>query len=78
MFHISIANQIPPTGYLTIADKFMILTYIILLFVVIFNVILLELHERKKVELMEKLHRNTEYSAFVIVALIYIIFFIFV
>ncbi len=78
MFHISISNQIPPLGYLTIADKFMILTYVLLLFVVIFNVILLELHERKKIELMEKLHRNTEYSAFFIVALIYILFFIFV
>ena len=78
MFHISISNQIPPLGYLTIADKFMILTYILLLFVVIFNVILLELHERKKIELMEKLHRNTEYSAFFIIALIYLIFFLLV
>ncbi|MEM4703386.1 MAG: hypothetical protein QXP53_02800 [Candidatus Pacearchaeota archaeon] len=78
MFHISISNQIPPVGYLTIADKFMILTYAFLLFVVIFNVILLELHERKKIDMMEKLHRNTEYSIFFIIAFVYFLFFIFI
>ena len=30
MFHVSITNQIPPVGYMTLADKFMLLTYIIL------------------------------------------------
>ena len=31
MFHVSISGQIPPVGYLTFADKFMVLTYLILL-----------------------------------------------
>ncbi len=31
MFHLSIAKKIPAVGYLTFADKFMVLTYIVLL-----------------------------------------------
>src|SRR3989344_2621558 len=31
MFHVSLTNQIPPVGYLTIADKFMMLTYFVVL-----------------------------------------------
>lgn len=77
MFHISISNQIPPVGYLTLADKFMVLTYFILLAIVIFNVVLLELIELKKTELVEKVHRIAEYNVFIIVPLLYIIFFIF-
>jgi hypothetical protein len=76
MFHISIANQIPPVGYLTTADKFMVLTYIILLFSAILNVIMLELLEQKKTALVEKIHRRSEYSAFVVVPIAYILFFV--
>jgi hypothetical protein len=76
MFHISIANQIPPTGYLTFADKFMVCTYFILLMSFVLNVVLLELHEQKKTELVEKLHRSTEYAMFIIVPLVYVILFL--
>ncbi len=76
MFHISISNQIPPVGYLTIADKFMILTYFVILAAVIIDVILLELVELKKTELAEKVHRRTEYSIFIAVPLIYLVFFL--
>lgn len=76
MFHISISNQIPPVGYLTIADKMMILTYFFILSAVVLNVIMLELLERKHNEMAERMHRKTEYSVFVIVPLVYIVFFI--
>ena len=72
MFHVSISNQIPPVGYLTFADKFMVLTYFVLLVSFVINVILLELLERKKLELLEKVHRATEYSMFVLVPLLYV------
>ncbi len=75
MFHISITNQIPPTGYLTIADKIMMLTYFILLVTFVINIILLELGELKRTELVERIHRRTEYSMFVFVPLIYILAF---
>mgnify|MGYP001615919942 CR=1 FL=1 len=77
MFHISISNQIPPTGYLTFADRFMILTYLIILLSFGLNVIILKLQERKKKDLVEKIHRYTEYSMFVIVAVLYALLFYF-
>ncbi len=77
MFHVSIANQIPAVSYLTFADKFMVLTYFILLASFIMNVFILELIEQKKNKLAEKIHRTTEYSVFIVVPLLYILFFLF-
>ena len=77
MFHVSLANQIPPVGYLTFIDKFMVLTYFVILISFIFNVTLLELLERKKTDLVEKFHRATEYSMLFIVPLLYILLFVF-
>ena len=77
MFHVSINNQIPPVGYLTFADKFMILTYFVLLVSFIIAIILLELLEKKKIDLAEKVHRATEYTMFVIVPLLYVCLFLF-
>jgi hypothetical protein len=77
MFHISIANQIPPVGYLTFADKFMALTYGILLASFIINIVLLELGEKKKELLVKKIHSSTEYTMFIIVPLLYLVLFLF-
>ncbi|MFA5888205.1 MAG: hypothetical protein WC852_05855 [Candidatus Nanoarchaeia archaeon] len=77
MFHIAISSQIPPVGYLTLADKFMVLTYFILLVTFILNVVMLELHERKQEAKLMKMHRITEFSMLGIVPLIYVIFFVF-
>ena len=76
MFHVSIANQIPPVSYLTFIDKFMILTYFITLLSFIFNVFLLEMHEEKKDKIVQKLHRYTEFTMFIVVPLIYVLFFL--
>lgn len=75
MFHISITSQIPPVGYLTFADKFMVVTYFIVLLSFAMNVFMLELHERKKEKLLNKIHKYTEYSMFVIVAILYLLLF---
>ena len=77
MFHIAISSQIPPVGYLTLADKFMVLTYFILLVTFILNVIMLELHETKQEAKLMKMHRLSEFSMLGIVPLIYVIFFVF-
>ncbi len=77
MFHISLANQIPPVGYLTFIDKFMVLSYFVILLSFIFNVFLLELHEQKKDELVKKLHKSTEFTMFILVPLLYFLLFIF-
>lgn len=77
MFHVSISNQIPPVGYLTFADKFMVLTYMVLLFSFIINVAMLELQERKKTELVERVHRRTEYAVFFVIPCLYLLLFFF-
>ena len=77
MFHVNIANQLPPVGYLTFADKFMVLTYIVLLFSLATSIILLELSERQQKERAEKVHRITEFSGFIIVPLLYLLLFVF-
>lgn len=77
MFHVSISNQIPPVGYLTFADKFMVVTYMVLLFSFMINIAMLELQEQKKTEIVDRLHRRTEYSVFIAVPLLYLILFLF-
>ncbi len=77
MFHVSIANQIPPVGYLTFIDKFMVLTYFVILLSFGFNVFLLELYEDKKEELVKKLHNYTEFTMFILVPILYALLFIF-
>lgn len=76
MLHISIANQIPPVGYLTFIDKFMVLTYFVILLSFIFNVFMLELHERKEDWLVMKIHRATEFTMFILVPILYILLFL--
>lgn len=78
MFHISISNQLPPVGYLTIADKFMMLTYFILVLTFLINIIILDLQEMKKTHLVEKFHRITEYNMLWLVPTMYILFFVFI
>ncbi|MBS3124020.1 hypothetical protein J4437_05300, partial [Candidatus Woesearchaeota archaeon] len=78
MFHVSISNQLPPVGYLTFADKVMILTYFVLLVSFMINILLLELQENKKIELVNKIHHYTEYSMFAIVPVVYVVFFVWV
>ena len=31
MFHVNLGGQIPPVGYLTFADRFMIISYLVLI-----------------------------------------------
>ncbi|MBU5689246.1 MAG: hypothetical protein KQA41_03415 [Candidatus Aenigmarchaeota archaeon] len=76
MYHVSISNQIPPVSYLTFVDKFMILTYFITLLSFGFNVFLLELNEEKKKKLVNKLHRYTEFTMFIVVPILYVLLFL--
>jgi len=78
MFHVSLSNQAPALGYLTFADKFMILTYFIILLCFGFNVLLLELCERKAEKLVEALHRSTQFTMFIVVPVLYLFLFVLV
>ncbi|HYD03065.1 MAG TPA: hypothetical protein VEC16_02090 [Alphaproteobacteria bacterium] len=75
MFHVSISNQVPPVGYMTFADKFMLLTYFILLLSFIINITLFDLLEKKKESIVQRVHKYTEYSMLIVVPIIYVLFF---
>ena len=63
-------------SYLTIADKFMVLTYLLILLTFVINVILLELLERKRNETVMRIYRATEYSSIAITVLLYVFLFV--
>ena len=57
MFHVAIGNQLPPLGYLNVADKFMFASYISLGFSLLSAIVVLELSEEKKTDLVVKVHK---------------------
>ncbi len=75
MFHISITNQIPPVGYLTFADKFMLVTYFVFLSSFLLNIAMFMLQGKQKLHHVKRLHVMTEYSVFIIVPIIYLVLF---
>lgn len=47
MFHLTVTSQIPPVGYLTFADRFMMVSYLVLLACLVSTVVLMR-HSDKK------------------------------
>ena len=47
MFHLSATSSLPPLGYLTRMDKFMIATYVVYLLNIMFAVVIVRLDEKK-------------------------------
>jgi len=76
MFHISIAGQIPPVGYLTFADKFMVLTYFILLACFFTSLHVFILQGRKEEERAQKLSKLTEKIVFAGMPTLYVALFV--
>lgn len=79
MFHISISNQIPPSGYLSFADIFMILTYLILLccFCLSIAVYILQNKSESGKLTAKKMNRISEYLVFIGMPTLYICLFFF-
>ncbi len=76
MFHISISNQVPPMGYLTFADKFMILTYFILLASFFLSIAVFILQGKKAVERAKKLNRISERIVIIGMPVLYVALFL--
>ncbi|MCX7592036.1 MAG: hypothetical protein N2255_10470 [Kiritimatiellae bacterium] len=76
MFHISISNQIPAVGYLTFADKFMVLTYFILLACFALSLYVFILQERKDQERAKRINKITERIVFTGMPLLYLLLFL--
>jgi hypothetical protein len=47
LFQFSLDNNVPPLGYLTFADKFMIATYFIIISSLVIGILELDCHHRK-------------------------------
>ncbi len=48
MFHLSATSSLPPMGYLTLLDKFMLATYVVYLVNIAFSVAMVRFEEKKK------------------------------
>ena len=59
MFHLNITSQIPPVGYMTFADKFMIGTYLILLAALASGVLLMRHTDKKDNKMSEKIYSSS-------------------
>jgi len=57
-FHLSLVNGIPPTGYLTFADRMMIAIYAIFLYNLSVSVYIMRLVDKKKTEDAVKFNKN--------------------
>jgi len=77
MFHVSITNQIPPVGYLTFADKFMVLTYFILLACFFLSLHVFVLQGRKEEERARRISRITERLVYMVTPALYALLFLF-
>ncbi|HTL53002.1 MAG TPA: hypothetical protein VL860_10535, partial [Planctomycetota bacterium] len=78
MFHISIASQIPPVAYLTFADKFMMLTYLILLLSFFLNIGIFVAQNKGNKERALRLSKWSSYLVFIGVPVLYLSLFLFV
>jgi hypothetical protein len=56
LFHLNLIGSIPPIGYLTFADRFMIINYVALTLSVASTVILLYLVDKKRTDKANRLH----------------------
>jgi len=57
MFHVTLGSQLPPLGYLTVADKFMLAAYIPLSFSLLSDIVVLELTEEGDKRFVRTVHR---------------------
>lgn len=77
VFHVYIAGQLPPTGCLTFADKFMIVTYIIILTSLLLNIILMWIFDKGNKDLVEKIQKRTKRMVIPVTTVIYLVLFLF-
>jgi len=65
MFHVAITNQNPPLGYMTFADKIMLIVYGFLFLTIAYNVFVYELVQRKQEDRARVLHQSIRFKVIV-------------
>lgn len=76
VYHLTIASRLPPLGYLTFADKFMMLTYFISVVAIIVDILELRMLHLKERKLVSAIDKRATYISLAIVPLLYILLFI--
>ena len=62
MFHVNIPNQNPPLGYLTFADKIVLVLYGFLFLTIAYNVVVYEFVQRKREDRARKIHETMKFK----------------
>jgi hypothetical protein len=62
MFHVNITNQNPPLGYLTFADKIVLVVYGFLFLTIAYNVVVYEYVQRKQEDRARKVHERVKFK----------------
>jgi hypothetical protein len=75
VLHLTISGDIPPVGYLTFADKFVLLTYFVALASFILNITLLRLIQRRKRKDAKRIYVVAKFWAVPIIIFLYLALF---
>jgi hypothetical protein len=74
MFHSSIASQLPPIGYLTFADKIMLISYAVIIISLLINIVMLRYMNNDNQAVAEKIYSKTKYNILLIYIVIVILY----
>lgn len=74
MFHSSVSDQLPPIGYLTFADKIMMISYVIIIASLIINVFVMKFMNNGKDEAAEMLDRRVKYNVFIVYIVVFAVY----
>lgn len=74
MFHSSISDQLPPIGYLTFADKIMMISYLIIVASLIINVFLMKFINSGKDQVAETLDKRVKYNVFIVYIVVFAVY----
>ncbi len=77
MFHLNVTASLPPLGYLTFADKFMLVTYVVLILSLGSTILMMRHAKKKDEEMLEKIYRWSLYGIPVLTLIGYLLLFLF-
>lgn len=77
MFHVNLSSSIPPVGYLTFADKFMMATYVIMMAILASGVLLMMHTDSNDKVAADRIHNAALYYMPVLTVVVYAAIFIF-
>lgn len=76
MFHLNLTSSIPPVGYLTFADKFMIITYLSLIAILFSGVLLMRHSDMKDSAKADKIYKTSLVTLPIVIVGIYVMGFL--